>query len=549
MSDQHEGLHLKLFGVPAVTCGGKPVRLALKRAYALLAVLALEARPVPRGYLGSLLWPDADLATTRTRLRRLVYRMNDACGRDLLTSYDGALSLAADTCSCDAVGFRHAARELVGKGVCNQAFAALVQLTRLACDPLLEGVSFGSAMFEDWLHVQQLEHQHLLARMLVRTAEIQGERGEFEDAVDTLERLLRLDPFCEPAHVQRMSIAAAMGDTTGVEAAFMRCAEALRQEFGCKPSRATEEAYLQLRHESQRQLRKDSWSPRGEAQRLEVRFAGSPDRTVAYTTVGSGAETVVVISGFVSHIEIAWEHSGIRAALGRLAERFRMIMFDRRGMGLSERLDATGTVQSTASDVETILDAEGLERAWLFGSSEGGPAAIHLAASRPSRVAGLILFGAMAKGSYSEDYPWALRRDAFDRWMERLIGAWGGPSDIETFSPGECDDPSLRAWWARMLRHAASPASLRTVLAGLRDADVRTFLPAVRQPTLVLHRRGDRAVRFEAGEHLAAGIRDARFVALEGKSHWWWAEDADNVVNTISKFIDAAPSAARPSIK
>jgi pimeloyl-ACP methyl ester carboxylesterase/DNA-binding SARP family transcriptional activator len=543
-------LRLKLFGLPSFTHHGEPVRLPLKRAYALLAFLALEARAVPRDHLAALLWPDADAVTGRGRLRRLLYEIEDHAGHDLLESRDGGVSIAQGALDCDAVEFRRAARTLVSSGVPGLPFAQLVQLTRLACEPLLEGASFGGEEYDDWAHAQRLEHEHLLSRMLGRMAEAQRARGETDDAADTLERLLRLDPCSEPAYVQRMALAAAMRDAAGVESIFMRCADVLRAEFGSKPSRATEEAYLQARAlaAAPRDAAASASAPGTVSPPLNIRFASSPTGTVAYATIGRGSEAIVVMPGFVSHIEIAWEHSGLRQALERLADRYTVVMFDRRGVGLSERLKATGSVEAAAADVRTILDAAGIERAWLFGSSEGGPAAIRLAASNPSRVSGLILFGSMARGSRADDYPWALRREAFDLWMERLVGAWGGPANIETFVPDQQHDPALRAWWARMLRHAVSPASLRAVLTGLRDADVRPLLPQVRQPTLVMHRRGDRAVRFEAGEHLAKHIESAQFIAFDGSCHLWWIEDPDRVVQALTAFIEATPArAARTS--
>jgi pimeloyl-ACP methyl ester carboxylesterase len=158
---------------------------------------------------------------------------------------------------------------------------------------------------------------------------------------------------------------------------------------------------------------------------LDIRFAGSDGGAVAYATIGGGPEAVVVIPGFITHTEIAWEHPGLRGVLGALAQRHTVVMFDRRGVGLSDRLAGIGTVESTACDVLAILDAAGIERAWLFGSSEGGPAAIRLASTSPARVRGLALFGAMAKGCRADDYPWALPAEAFDRWRQALVARWG----------------------------------------------------------------------------------------------------------------------------
>ena len=173
---------------------------------------------------------------------------------------------------------------------------------------------------------------------------------------------------------------------------------------------------------------------------------------------------------------------------------------------------------------------------------------MRLAVDRPERVEGLCLFGALARGSAAADYPWALPAPAYDVWLDRLIADWGGPAGLETFAPSEKDDPTLRAWWARTVRHASSPGALKTVLTGLRDADLRADLERIRVPTLVMHRRKDRAVRFEAGEHLARSIPGAVWTPLEGVDHFWWCGDRSTVVDAVIAFTGchgAQPSTAR----
>jgi pimeloyl-ACP methyl ester carboxylesterase len=129
-----------------------------------------------------------------------------------------------------------------------------------------------------------------------------------------------------------------------------------------------------------------------------------------------------------------------------------------------------------------------------------------------------------------------LPASAYDVWLQRLVAQWGGPTGLETFAPSSKDDPALRAWWARLVRHAASPGSLRTILGGLRDADMRAELHRIGVPTMVMHRRGDRAVRFEAGEHLAAAIPAALWLELEGDDHFWWCGDTAPVIRAILEF-------------
>lgn len=538
-------LRLELFGVPSISLGSQRLHLSHKRAHALLAVLALEGRMVPRNHLSSLLWPDVPAAVSHTRLRRLIYQIKEVCGRDLFERHEGGIALASRGLRCDAVEFRRIARALIARAVPRDPEADIEALALAACEPLMDGLTCDSEALDEWACTQRQQHQHLLTRFLVRLAERQRTQGRRDEAADTAERLLGVDPYSEPAYVLRMALAADARDAAGVDAVFTRCADALRAEFGTKPSTTTESAFVESRaraelsNDSQLQITRDDQTA------IDVRFATGAGGPVAYTMFGRGSETLVLIPGFVTHIEIGWEHPGFRDVVARLAQRFTVIVFDRRGIGLSERMGAVSTIASAAADVLTILDAEGIEQTWLFGSSEGGPAAIRLAALHGDRVAGLALFGAMARGSRDTDYPWALRREAYDTWMRTLVASWGGPADIETFAPALQADPATRTWWARVLRHAATPASLRAVLTGLRDADVRDLLPRVACPTLVMHRRGDRAVHFQAGEHLAANIRNARFVPMQGECHWWWVENSNLVASTILDFASAGLAANR----
>jgi pimeloyl-ACP methyl ester carboxylesterase len=307
----------------------------------------------------------------------------------------------------------------------------------------------------------------------------------------------------------------------------------LRAEFGIRPGPQMESAYQQLteglRHLTSSRL-----------QRPAVRFAQSGTGFVAYTVLGEGPQTLVISPGFVCQIEIALERPQFSAFVEALVGRFQVILFDRGGVGLSERLGATSTPSAMADDIAAILDHAGVAKAWLFGSSEGGLGATRLAIDQPQRVHGLCLFGSLARGSAAPDYPWALPAAAYDVWLQRLIAQWGGPVGIETFAPSEKDNLAFRAWWSRIVRHAASPGALRTILAGLRDTDMRADLHRISIPTLVMHRRGDKAVRFAAGEHLARSIPGAQWRSLEGEDHFWWCGDTGSVIREILAFT--APS-------
>jgi DNA-binding SARP family transcriptional activator/pimeloyl-ACP methyl ester carboxylesterase len=523
-------VELQLFGVPRVVVQGRDARLSLKRAVALLAYLGFNNGPVPRAHLAALLWPEADDAQARARLRRLVYTMESALGGSILSSDNETLAIGPEAVEIDVLRFSLFARRAIAEGIPRESdLAEASRWIAQARRPLMQGIGFGSEAFDDWLKSVAIEHEHLLARLLERLIDELGGRGEHASALEMAEVLLALDTYREPSYVLLMQLHALQGHRAGVEAAYLRCAEMLRAEFGIRPGPHTEAAYLRMCEALER-------LPASPVERPVVCFAPGELGTVAYSVIGRGDEFLVICPGFVGHIEIGLEYPPLRAFVDALADRFQVILFDRRGVGLSERLGATSTPAAVAADIAAILLHAGAARAWIFGSSEGGLGAMRLAIDEPARVAGLCLFGSLARGSAAPDYPWALPASAYDVWLRRLIAQWGGPIGLETYAPSGKDDPALRAWWARLVRHAASPGSLRKILCGLRDADMRAELRRIAVPTMVMHRRGDRAVRFEAGEHLAAEIPGAAWRPLEGDDHFWWCGDTGAVLRAILEF-------------
>ena len=514
-----------------IVAQGRETRLPLKRAVALLAYLAFNTGPVPRSHLAAMLWPDAGEAQGRTRLRRLVYTIERSGRRkDPVPGQRLPRALCADR--RDRCASVHAIRPPRGRRRRRSTTHTLAEARQWlvrARHPLMQGIAFGSEIFDDWLKVVSIEHEHLLARLLERLIDALGRRGEYAPALDLAEALMALDVYREPSYVLLMQLHALQGHGAGVEAAYMRCAEALRAEFGIKPGPHTEQAYLRLTDD----LKRLSSQPGGAAERAFCRRRLRHRRL--HGARGRRADPGD-LPGFVCHIEIALEYPALRAfveALGGSLPGDPVRPARCRLVRTAGRHEHAGGV---AADIAAILEHAGVPRAWLFGSSEGGLGAMRLAVDHPDRVQGLCLFGSLARGSAAPDYPWALPASAYDVWLQRLIAGWGGPVGIETFAPSEKDDPALRAWWARIVRHAASPGALKTILGGLRDADLRADLAASACPTLVMHRRGDRAVRFEAGEHLAQNIPGAVWHPLEGVDHFWWCGDSEPVIRAILEF-------------
>ena len=270
-----------------------------------------------------------------------------------------------------------------------------------------------------------------------------------------------------------------------------------------------------------------------------TQFTQSGDVSIAYQVLGEGPFDLVVVPGFVSHVEQAWENPAYARFLRHLASFSRLILFDKRGTGLSDRVSGIPTLEERMDDVRAVMDAAGSERAALFGISEGGPMSLLFAATYPERATALVLYGSIARGAQAPDYPWGVdpEGERFQAWLQRWRQQWGGPCSIELWAPSMAEDPAFREWWAKYLRHSASPSAVIAIFRMNSLIDVRDILPTIRIPTLVLHRKGDRAINVERGRHLADHIPGSQFVELEGEDHLWWVGDSEALISEVQSFL------------
>lgn len=266
-----------------------------------------------------------------------------------------------------------------------------------------------------------------------------------------------------------------------------------------------------------------------------VRYARSGDVNIAYQVTGGGPRDIVLAAGFFSHLEIDWEHPSYARFLDRLGAIGRLIRFDKRGTGLSDRGVGLPDLETRMDDVRSVMDAAGSDRAVLFGYSEGGPMCTLFAATYPERVEGLVLYGSYAKRSDpDDDYPWAPTREARLAHAHDLERTWGEEVDHRTMAPSA--DPALVSWIKRRGRAGLSPAGARDIILMEADTDVRALLPSVHCPVLVLHRTGDRELNVEEGRYLASRIAGARFVELSGDDHVM-SIDPDQIVDEVEEFV------------
>jgi DNA-binding SARP family transcriptional activator/class 3 adenylate cyclase len=277
-----------------------------------------------------------------------------------------------------------------------------------------------------------------------------------------------------------------------------------------------------------------------------IRYAHSGDVSIAYTVGGDGPVDLLFIGGFVSHLEIQVELPLAQRFFDRLGSFARVVLFDKRGMGLSDRDVGAFTVEDVVDDALAVLDAVGMERVAVFGVSEGGSAATMLAAARPERVSAMVQYGTYARVSQAPDYPEGVRPDVLHRFVSWMVEEWGNPVSLDLWAPSLAGDPEARAWWARWLRSGASPGAVRTIGLMYEALDVRPLLSSVSVPTLVLYRSGDRLFRPPLPHAVAVGIPGARELELMGDDHLFIAGDQDAMLDQVEEFVTGRPPAAAP---
>ena len=278
-----------------------------------------------------------------------------------------------------------------------------------------------------------------------------------------------------------------------------------------------------------------------------TRYARSGDLSIAYQVVGSGPIDLVVAPGFVSHLEWGWQQPDLRRYLERLASFSRLILFDKRGTGLSDPVPTAATLEERVDDLRAVMDAAGAERPALLGISEGGALTMLFAAQHPERTRALVLFGAAPRLARAPDFPYGADPEQMTRMLGGLVDRWGEGRLLSAWAPSRADDDGIRSWWAGLQRMGASPGMARQLFALYPQADVRGVLPAIHVPTLVLHRRGDHLIRIEVARYLADTIPGARLVELDGQDHLFFTGEVERSLAEIEEFLTGVrPVPAEP---
>ena len=277
-------------------------------------------------------------------------------------------------------------------------------------------------------------------------------------------------------------------------------------------------------------------------------YVKSDDVHIAYQVIGEGPFDLLFVPGFVSNVETIWQSPEQSAFFRRLASFSRLILFDKRGTGMSDRSSQIFTLEQRMHDVQAILDAVGSKRAALFGISEGGPMSLLYTATYPDRTSALVLYGSYAKRSWSPDYPFGWKDEQWQSVLDDIEHNWGSPQslNIAMRAPSIAGDPHTAERIASYYRASASPGAAGAILKMNREIDVRIVLPATRVPTLILHRTAEHVIDVEHARYMAHHIPGAKLVELPGEDHQPWLGDRDTVLNEVEKFLTGKHQVLEP---
>src|SRR5690242_20222795 len=280
----------------------------------------------------------------------------------------------------------------------------------------------------------------------------------------------------------------------------------------------------------------------------QTMYARSGDVNIAYQVIGDAPLDLVFVMGWVSHLEYFWREPHFARFLLRLASFSRLILFDKRGTGLSDRvpINQLPTLEQRMDDVRAVMDAVGSERAALCGVSEGGPMCSLFAATYPEKTLALVMIGTYAKRIRDAEYPWGPTLEQREQFFEVMKNQWGGPVGIDERAPSVANDPQFRDWWATYLRMGASPGAAVALTQMNAEIDVRNVLPSIRVPSLVIHRSQDQCLKVDEGRFVAQRIPGAKFVELPGNDHLPFVGDQDAILDEVEEFLTGVRHRTEP---
>jgi DNA-binding SARP family transcriptional activator/pimeloyl-ACP methyl ester carboxylesterase len=533
-------MEFRLLGPLDARDGDVAVRLGGVKQRALLAVLLLNAnRTVARDRLIDDIWGDGAPDSAAKMVQIHVSQLRKLLPGDMLRTQPSGYSLELSPEAVDLHRFEQlavAGRGALAAGDCESAADRLREALGLWRGPALAEFS------EPFAHSESRRLEELRLAALEDRIEADLARGRHADLVAELDGLIAREPLRERLRGQHMLALYRSGRQADALAAYRAAERALREELGIQPS-------AELRDLERRILAQDpellthAAPSRTPIAPPTTRYAINGGISLAYQVFGSGDIDLLLITGWVLPMELFWDDPAYVRFLERIASFSRVIMWDKRGTGQSDRLSPgkSPTLEERMGDLAVVLDAVGSERCAIFGISEAVMLSALFAAAHPERVRSLVLYGGFARGMSAPDFPWGPTFERFEWFLERVQEGWADPASLLRYwAPSKQDDPTLRAWWARSLRFGASPTAAAQWLRMTAETDIRDVLPSIRVPTLVLHPEGDRIIKSENGRYIAEHIPGAEYVGLPGEDHLWWVGDQEPLLTAVERFVTGA---------
>ena len=518
-------MQIWLCGELRVEIAGERVdgRLTRRKSRQLLALLVTSRGAISRAELIEMLWPEQPPGSRTVSLRQLLADLRCCLGADAIGGLS-EVSLRLPEGSWLDTAAASAALAECREAIAQEDWPLARERAGLAASLLEDEFLAGEPA--DWVLAQRREFEQLGLQALeaLGIASL-AEPGYELDAEAAGRRLTERSPFRETGYTLLMRALVARGNTAEALLEYERLRAMLREELGTCPSLGTSALHVWALAqassmedeplEAGKDLGEQSWPVSAYARRHD-------GVSIAYQVLGDGPVDLVIVPGFMSHLDNWWTFPEYRHWLRSLGQFARLITLDKAGTGSSDPVDRVPTVEEWADDVLTVLDAIGCGQVVLFGMSEAGPVTMSLAERHPDRVLGLILYATVARVTPAPHYLWELREEiaaGWTRFSEVEVTGWGHGASVDKVAPSLAQSEAGRRAWAIFERASGSPASIATRIAALAELDACELLPRVRVPTLVLHRTDDGLVPVHHGRFIAAAIPGAEYVELPGRDH------------------------------
>jgi DNA-binding SARP family transcriptional activator/pimeloyl-ACP methyl ester carboxylesterase len=539
-----------LGGFGAFGPDGAPLSLPTRKAEALLAVLSCRpGEAQPRERVTNLLWGDRGDRQARHSLSQTLTLIRNAVSQapNPIIAERESLAINAEAVLADVM-------EVVTLAQGND-IDSLRRAAALFRGPLLEAFRLHDPAFNEWLSQERSRFHQIALSVLTRLAEREAAAGGVPAATSVLERASALDPLSEEVHRRLMRLQLDRGNYNAVIRYYRDCSDLLKRELGTIPEPATTALYTEARarlKEAPQAAGDDATAVRTALpteEKQDIRFCVTTDKVrIAFSTAGNGPP-LIKTANWLNHLEFDWQSPVWRHLLRELTADFRLIRYDERGNGLSDWKVEDFSIEAMVCDLETVVDAAGLDRFPLLGISQGCAVAVSYAVRHPERVTRMVLHGGYAKGWHARANPSEIaRREAM---LTLVREGWGqdNPAFRQIFASWYIPDGSLEQWrwWNDLQRISTSPENAARLMVALGKIDVTDLLPRVSVPTLVLHSVDDAAIPFSAGRELATSIPGARFLPLNSRNHLILEQDPawPRFITEIRSFLQAEDPEAR----